>query len=164
MSIVACNLCKKLFNKKPSQIIRSRINYCSAECSYKGRRKGKNVKCFMCGIEIYKTKKSLKNSKSGQSFCSRSCHLSWLAPRQREENHGNWKNGMFSYKEILKRDNRPKKCVLCKKEDKRILIVHHIDKNRNNNSLDNLSWLCHNCHFLIHHYKKSEDDFHNKNK
>jgi len=32
------------------------------------------------------------------------------------------------------------------------LIVHHIDKNRNNNGIENLIWLCQNCHYLVHHY------------
>jgi predicted HNH restriction endonuclease len=31
--------------------------------------------------------------------------------------------------------------------------VHHIDKDRTNNTLKNLAWLCHNCHYLVHHDK-----------
>lgn len=42
-------------------------------------------------------------------------------------------------------------CTLCKTEDKRVLATHHIDRNRLNNSVNNLAWLCHNCHFLVHH-------------
>lgn len=53
---------------------------------------------------------------------------------------------------MLGRNKIPKICTLCKTEDSRILAVHHIDKNRRNNDLKNLIWLCHNCHFLVHHY------------
>jgi hypothetical protein len=40
---------------------------------------------------------------------------------------------------------------LCSTKDERVLAVHHIDHNRLNNKLDNLAWLCHNCHHLVHH-------------
>jgi predicted HNH restriction endonuclease len=43
-------------------------------------------------------------------------------------------------------------CVLCKVSDKRILAVHHKDNNRKNNKVENLVWLCHNCHILVHHF------------
>ena len=69
---------------------------------------------------------------------------------------------MSSYKEILKRNSQIRKCSLCAKDDKRILIVHHIDKNRKNNRVSNLSWLCMNCHFLVHHYTEVEKVFLNK--
>ncbi|MBI1863746.1 HNH endonuclease [Candidatus Woesebacteria bacterium] len=42
-------------------------------------------------------------------------------------------------------------CVVCGLEDERILNVHHIDRNRQNNKLSNLVWVCMNCHYLIHH-------------
>ena len=31
------------------------------------------------------------------------------------------------------------------------LHVHHLDRNRKNNDLENISILCPNCHWLIHH-------------
>ena len=41
---------------------------------------------------------------------------------------------------------------LCKTVDTRVLAVHHIDGNKKNNVVDNLAWLCNNCHHLVHHY------------
>ncbi|MDP3989021.1 MAG: HNH endonuclease [bacterium] len=38
-----------------------------------------------------------------------------------------------------------------------VLIVHHIDHDRNNGALDNLVWLCHNCHRLVHNYKEEKE-------
>jgi 5-methylcytosine-specific restriction endonuclease McrA len=43
-------------------------------------------------------------------------------------------------------------CRHCGLTDARVLSVHHLDSNRSNNRLDNLIWLCHNCHYLIHHH------------
>jgi hypothetical protein len=45
----------------------------------------------------------------------------------------------------------PRVCKLCGIKDLRILAAHHIDRNTENNKVDNLIWLCHNCHYLIHH-------------
>ena len=47
---------------------------------------------------------------------------------------------------VLLRDDRM--CVICSKTTK--LCVHHIDKNRQNNTLENLATLCSSCHGKIH--------------
>lgn len=50
--------------------------------------------------------------------------------------------------------NKPKKCEICGKEDEgRGIHVHHKDKNRNNNDLDNLQVVCVKCHNNILHPK-----------
>ncbi len=68
------------------------------------------------------------------------------------ENHPNWVNGEFSGRRSLERSKRQVICVLCSNNDKRLLAVHHKDRNRQNNKLKNLIWLCHNCHHLVHRY------------
>lgn len=73
--------------------------------------------------------------------------------------HGNWKGGEKSYRETLLRIKTEKFCLRCKINDIRILAVHHLDRNRKNNKLENLAWLCHNCHYLIHHDKKVDEKF-----
>ena len=48
------------------------------------------------------------------------------------------------------------KCAVCGwNEDERILEVHHIDSNRENNEIDNLIILCPTCHrkITLHYYK-----------
>jgi 5-methylcytosine-specific restriction endonuclease McrA len=59
----------------------------------------------------------------------------------------------------LIRSNIKKECNRCNDNDQRILAVHHIDKNRSNNELSNLMWLCHNCHFLIHNFPDETKNF-----
>jgi hypothetical protein len=33
-----------------------------------------------------------------------------------------------------------------------VYLASFLDEDRSNNRLDNLIWLCHNCHYLIHHH------------
>lgn len=48
-------------------------------------------------------------------------------------------------------------CDLCRITDERVLIVHHKDQDRKNNSIKNLAWLCRNCHYLAHQYAIGRD-------
>jgi len=150
---VRCSFCEKVFYKKKSQIAYCKNNFCSPACQYKAARKGEYIKCFTCGKSIYKSKKELLRSKSKKYFCSHMCSNLYISKNQVGSGHPNWKGGMFSYRNMLKRQKLKEKCLLCFKKDSRILVVHHIDKNRKNNNLDNLMWLCRNCHFLVHNYK-----------
>ena len=87
-------------------------------------------------------------------FCSKSCQTKWRNTEFVGEKHGNWKGGEFTYRDILKRNKTPEICKICFSSDSRVLAVHHIDKNHKNNNIENLVWLCHNCHHLVHRYKE----------
>jgi hypothetical protein len=154
MENVICDSCGKKFKRKRSQIKLALKHYCSIHCSEQGRRRGRMVRCFMCKKIIYKTLKDIKLSKSGKYFCNHACGNIWIGKQQRAENHPNWAGGSSSYKNIFKRTSYKKRCVSCGNNDIRVLCVHHLDKNRKNNKMNNLTWLCRNCHFLIHNHKK----------
>jgi 5-methylcytosine-specific restriction endonuclease McrA len=47
-----------------------------------------------------------------------------------------------------------KACIRCGFNNPLALEIHHIDRNRHNNDLENLEVLCSNCH-SIEHRKKS---------
>ena len=153
MPIVNCKLCSSEFYGKPSHIKMGYAKYCSSVCQYKNRKNGKDVFCDVCGKKTYKQLKQLTKSKSGKFFCSKSCQAVWRNQVFVGNKHANWKNGLFAYRSVLTRNKISKFCTLCKTKDIRVLAVHHVDKNRKNNSLSNLAWLCHNCHFLVHHNK-----------
>ncbi len=53
---------------------------------------------------------------------------------------------------LLERGRKCEKCGYAKYE---ILQVHHKDRSRGNNNLDNLELLCPNCHFEEHYFEKS---------
>lgn len=159
MPIKQCKLCTKDFYVKPYFLKIGNGKYCSSKCQYKGSKNGKIVGCFMCKKPTYRSKKDLESSKSGKYFCSKQCQTKWRNSLFIGAKHSNWKGGKNCYRSIMERHIGPKMCRLCKTSDKRILAVHHIDKDHFNNNLDNLAWLCHNCHHLVHHYKEEQDKF-----
>ncbi len=151
--IKKCKKCGKQFKTKPFWVNQGKGVYCSNACSFASRRKGKVMPCFICGIESYKKVRALNSSKSKLFFCSKSCQTQWRNTQFTGPKHANWKGGRYTYRNILIKSLVNKKCEKCGTSDMRILAVHHVDKNRGNNKLENLSWLCHNCHHLVHHYK-----------
>lgn len=156
---VCCKQCQKPFKAKPSWIKNGYGVYCSKNCTWEARRLGKTMKCSTCGRQTYKQRKALKNSKSGKYFCSKSCQTKWRNTEFIEDKHANWKGGTHAYRRIMRQSNIPAICRLCKTKDKRILAVHHIDEDRKNNTVENLAWLCHNCHHLVHHYQAERRKF-----
>ncbi|MEK7477764.1 MAG: HNH endonuclease [Patescibacteria group bacterium] len=152
MPIVKCAICAKNFYTKPSWIKSGGGKYCSIKCSAWSKRRGLVVGCFICNKEVYKSLEDLKNSKSKNYFCSKKCSLRWNTSLHMGADSPNWRGGKSSYKNILSRDKIEKVCILCGKDNYKILSAHHIDQNRNNNDITNLTWLCQNCHFLVHHY------------
>jgi len=157
MAMVACKKCGKEFYVKPSWLKVGFGKYCSADCHHASMRNGKEVSCAVCEKLTYKTQKALNGSKSGKYFCSKSCQTQWRNQLYIGTAHKNFKTGEFVYRAKMERHKVPKICRLCKTEDSRVLAVHHIDKNRKNNDLSNLTWLCNNCHFLVHHYESERD-------
>ena len=159
MSNVRCKLCDKEFYAKPFWLKKGWGKYCSAACQHAGMRSGEEKSCEICGVRTYKSPKNLARSKSGKFFCGKSCQTIWRNKVFVGEKHGNFTTGRYSYRDALRRHGIPKRCKLCKTADTRVLAVHHIDKNRENNRPGNLAWLCHNCHFLVHHYKDAREQF-----
>lgn len=152
MPLVPCKICGSEFYTKPFWLKRGYGKYCSPKCQYEGRKGGSVVLCFTCGKEVYRSRKELRVSKSKKYFCSKSCQTRWRNSEFTGEKHANWKTGAHAYRSVLKRHRIPQICGLCNIKDVRVLAVHHLDSNRRNNELSNLIWLCHNCHFLAHHY------------
>ncbi len=154
---VVCQACKKSFPVKPVFVRRGQAKFCSLACKYVGTRTGKMVSCFQCGREVYRKPRLLRLSKSKLFFCTKSCQTKWRNEFFVGPKHPNWKHGRSAYQSVLKRARRPALCEVCNTKDSRVLAVHHKDRNRLNNNLDNLAWLCHNCHFLVHHYDEGRE-------
>lgn len=151
MPTTPCKICDKKFYVKPSHKQMGYGKYCSRDCQAKGQLRGKTVKCSTCSKDTWKQPRHLKNSKSGKFFCSKSCQTIWRNRVYSGESHPFWKNGESVYRKIMIRAGIAQVCKFCGLNDKRVLAVHHRDKNRDHNQIDNLVWLCHNCHYLIHH-------------
>lgn len=157
MPLVSCLNCKKELYVKPTHLKKGWGKYCSITCRTKGQLRGKYFACSICTKKIYRAPLAIKKSKSGKYFCSKTCQTVWRNTILFiGENHSNWRHGESAYRRILTAEGIEKKCVLCKIDDERIIIVHHLDKNRLNNKVVNLIWLCNNCHYLVHHYTEEQ--------
>lgn len=150
---VKCKICSKDFYAKPNWIKNGHGKYCSMLCKREAQKNGKVVKCFECRKEVYKRGKALEHSKSGKYFCGKSCQAVWRNQEFRGARHGNWRGGEHvKYREILSSNKIKPICKVCKATDERVLCAHHIDRNRKNNNISNLVWVCRNCHHLVHYY------------
>lgn len=156
---VNCRRCQKEFYAKPSWIAKGHGIFCSSACSYASARHGKIINCHKCGKESYKQQKALNRSKSGLFFCSKSCQTLWRNKVYVRDKHPNWTGGGASYRHLMYTKGTSPICTLCRNNDERVLAVHHIDKDRSNNVIENLAWLCHNCHHLVHHHDNEMERF-----
>ncbi len=154
MPQVKCKICNKEFYVKPSHLKMGYGKYCSRECHYEAQKKGKFVVCDVCGVTTWKAPKALKNSKSGKFFCSKKCQTVWRNKHFSGKKHANWKGGEHTYRRIMKVNKITPVCKKCKLKDERVLVVHHVDCNRKNNDIENLVWLCYNCHRLVHNHNQ----------
>lgn len=159
MVLVSCKICAKTFKVKPYALKQGFGKYCSISCLRKGQMNGKNVSCFVCGKQIYRTEKQLRCSKSNKYFCGKVCQTSWRNKFYVGSKHANFVDGKFTHRTTMLRTGAPQICRLCLTIDRRVLAVHHIDENHLNNAVENLAWLCHNCHFLVHHDKLEKKKF-----
>lgn len=123
--------------------------FCKKECH---KPKEVDVVCDFCHKPFKRKKSLLKKSKSGFRFCDRACkdkgqtigsNLQKMRPRH-------YADGRSSYRDIAKR-GLPIECNRCGwKEVPGVLKVHHRDRNRDNNKIENLEILCPNCHDIEH--------------
>lgn len=102
------------------------------------KRRAKIIKCSRCGKELFLR----KNSK--QQYCI-SCTAFRAAQIAKEKN---LKTGVKRYRRKALTYFYPI-CCCCEGEKK--IIIHHIDLDRNNNSIDNLMPLCQSCHVMLHY-------------
>jgi hypothetical protein len=154
MPTAICKLCKKSFYVKPSHVGRGWGKYCSSGCLHESMCTGRHVSCVTCSKKIYRTPKHFVSPKSNNFFCSKSCFAVWKNKNLFVgERHANWKGGENTYRTIMKRSGIVPKCSNCGISDKRVLVVHHRDRDRFNNIISNLKWLCRNCHYIEHEGK-----------
>lgn len=156
---VKCAICKDTFYSKPYFVRKGWGKYCSRRCHHKGMQCREKYSCSTCGKEIWRTSGQAKNSKSRKYFCSKSCQTQWRNKFFSGSRHLLWKGGHNTYRHKLLRKDVPRVCNRCGLKDKKILAAHHLDHDRKNSSVDNLVWLCHNCHALVHRDRVEEQKF-----
>jgi len=142
---IRCARCKKWHKKfrhhvRTGEKIGSKF-YCSQKCRDLAQRTGTTFKCATCQKNVWKTP-AAQRSKSGNYFCSKHCATIYNNSHVKiGKNHPNYTNGCASYRELALKTYGAK-CAKCSYNVRRILEVHHIDGNRDNNSMPNLIVLC----------------------
>ena len=114
------------------------------------------LKCAYCGKEFERCPSDVADNKSGYFYCSRNCGN--LHKNLIRKESGEWDNSK-SYR-IKAYEAYEHKCAVCGwDEDERVLEVHHIDENRENNKIENLCILCPTCHkkLSLHLYTLTKD-------
>lgn len=152
-----CLRCQSEFTPRLADEERGRAKFCSVICANRYRSENcpplpDNVQCRNCGTSFHKPPSKMALSKSGLFFCSRKCkdYSQTLAAGVKEIQPPHFGCGIGSYREIARRhhDNRCGRCQYDKELG--ILLVHHKDRDRSNNSPENLEILCPNCHAIDH--------------
>lgn len=168
---VHCDYCNKEFNKKNSEIVKSKNNFCSRSCAAIFKNKNSkppsretrdktskslggsgifDKKCKQCDVIFEYTKATEKD------FCSKSCaakfttKFQWAGKCKNPESILDLSSRTIS--KILKRIG--KGCSNCGWAEGSC-DIHHINgrKIENADSHNNLTLLCPNCHRLVHEKK-----------
>jgi hypothetical protein len=143
---VSCTKCGKPVYRRPVELSRSGGKaFCSQSCY--GLFQRKERPCVVCEKPIL--------ASAHKKTCSRSCSNKNRAGIQ-------YTGRPFKDKVVYQRGlklrllkERGRFCERCAYSKVEILQVHHKDRDRENNSLENLALICPNCHAEEHYLEKS---------
>lgn len=160
-----CKFCKKIFTALLKKHKIGKAKYCNLECYKKSPKKKKkkklNSECYYCKKKIYRKPSKLKKTKNGLFFCSQDhkCLAQRISSGLKDAQPSHYKDGSSNYRSIAFSEH-DKVCNNCGyNKHIEILQVHHKDRNKKNNLLNNLEILCPNCHSEDHYV---QGDFHLK--
>lgn len=152
--VIRCSFCRRKFKKEAKELERNRRlgyrNFCSPECLYDSQNKSQSVNCSNCEREVVRKKSEIKKSKSGRFFCNRRCSNGFNNRYRTGKSHPNYNGTKSRYRERALA-YYGEQCIICGYGVRHILEVHHIDKDRSNNELNNLAVLCPTHHKETHH-------------
>ena len=142
---IVCEQCGKEFQRLKKWVdsnSRRRVrNVCSQACRALSHQNGEDFKCAACGKQVYKSQSRAARTKSGDIFCSKSCSNGANNSLRSGENHPNYINGIGRYRQLAF-EVYGKKCTICGYDVEQVLEVHHRNKDRSNNTKENLDVLC----------------------
>lgn len=141
-----CIVCNKPTYKRPKEIQKNHGRvFCGTAC-YGISCRNENP-CIICGTLIL--------ASANKKTCSRSCANRHRAGIQYKINRLKDKVKSQQALKIRLLNDRGKNCERCTFNKYEILQVHHKNKNRNNNSMNNLELICPNCHAEEHYLKNN---------
>lgn len=143
-----CIICQTHIYRRPVTIKNSKKEgntFCSMKCY--GISCRKENPCIICGKLIL--------AGLHKKTCSRSCANINRAGIKYKINSPKSKVKSQQALKIRLLSQRGKRCERCSYEKYQILEVHHKDRKRENNDLENLLLICPNCHAEEHLLEKS---------
>jgi endogenous inhibitor of DNA gyrase (YacG/DUF329 family) len=145
-----CPICNKQYISR----IDKQLKFCSRKCYGYSNQKRVLLVCSYCRKEFYRTLSKLKNAKHEIFFCCRQCKdIGQKTIKEIQPAHYGTADKTKKYREKFIKQNRLI-CTRCGyKEFTCSVQIHHIDKDRNNDNIDNLVSLCANCHLALHFNK-----------
>lgn len=138
-----CTICGKPIYKRPFEIEKNKGNvFCSSACYGVSCRKEKP--CIVCGKSIL--------SGTNKKTCSRACANKHRAGIKYKL-HGPRKDKVKNYQALKNRlwSSGKEICERCGYGKFKILEVHHRNRDRSNNNIENIELLCPNCHAEEHY-------------
>ena len=144
-----CENCGKEFAVRKYR--RDTAKFCSVSCH--NHRRLRHVTCAGCGKQFYSPP-----SRTRKKWCSYECKCSSvMSLRQRREQHKRIQqaSGRRGYRHAKKRiiEARGATCEICRNSFlgfEYLLDIHHVDKNCDNHSDENLALICCVCHRKLH--------------
>jgi predicted nucleic acid-binding Zn ribbon protein len=141
-----CSVCGKNIYRRPVELKRGRV-FCGQTCY--GLASRKEAPCLVCGKPIL--------SSLNKKTCSRACaniHRAGIKykigrPKDKVKNQ-------HALKLRLLKD-RGRNCERCGYSQTEILEIHHKDRDREHNQLENLELICPNCHAEEHYSHKERN-------
>ncbi len=141
-----CIVCGRSIYRRPAEIEKNQNRvFCSQTCY--GISNRKETPCIVCGTHIL--------SGANKKTCSRSCANKNRIGVQYKINSPRDKAKSQQALKIRLLDDRRRKCERCKYSKYQILEVHHKNRNREDNRLENLALMCPNCNAEEHLLEKS---------
>jgi len=154
-----CEYCGKEFIRRKNPIKgRENKKYCSRECSFKYKIAETirvKVICRNCEKELKVTESRFKRSRKKIFFCCRKCKdeaqkIGGKCPEIQPAHYGT--STYVPYRKVYKEETgiEKLKCFRCQYEEfESVVEIHHIDRNKENNEIENLIPLCANCHRAV---------------
>lgn len=137
-----CFVCGRLIYRRPSEIEKTKGRvYCCSTCY--GISCRKETPCTVCGKLIL--------AGLNKKICSRVCSNKNRAGIQYKINQPKSKVVTLRRIKVRLLEKRGKSCERCGYNKTEILQVHHRNRNRGDNSSENLELICPNCHYEEHY-------------
>jgi predicted nucleic acid-binding Zn ribbon protein len=140
-----CLICSKEIYRRPVEIKRGRV-FCGQVCY--GIANRKESPCVVCGKSIM--------SSLNKKTCSRACSNKYREGIKYKIGRPRDKAVTAHLLKLRLLEKRAKKCERCDYDKVEILQIHHKDRARNNNNLENLELICPNCHYEEHYSQHKE--------